>query len=43
MAALVARLERRMAFDLSVADGVLYLTLGEELFTGPVTAHRLAE
>ena len=42
VAALVARLERRMAFDLSVADGVLYLTLGEELFTGPVTAHRLA-
>jgi hypothetical protein len=24
-----------------VADGVLYLTLGEELLTGPVTAHRL--
>jgi len=32
-----------MAFELSVADGVLYLTLGGELFTGPVTAHRLAD
>ena len=41
VAALVARLERRMAFDLSVADGVLYLTLGQELLSGPVTAHRL--
>jgi uncharacterized protein YaeQ len=41
MAALVARLERRMAFDLSVTDGVLYLTLGGELLSGPVTAHRL--
>jgi len=41
LAALVARLERRMAFDLSVADGVLYLTLDGELLTGPVTAHRL--
>jgi len=43
VAALVARLERRMAFDLSVADGTLYLTLGGELFTGPVTTHRLGE
>ena len=40
--ALVARLERRMAFDLSVTDGVLYLTLGDELLSGPVNAHRLA-
>ena len=38
----VARLERRMAFDLSVTDGVLYLTLGPELLSGPVTAHRLS-
>ena len=42
IAALVARLERRMAFDLSVADGVLYLTLDGELLTGPVTTHGLA-
>lgn len=40
--ALVARLERRMALDLSVTDGVLYVTVGEELLTGLVTAHRLA-
>jgi uncharacterized protein YaeQ len=43
VAALVARLERRMAFELSVADGVLYLTLNGELLSGPVTAHRLGE
>lgn len=42
VAALVARLERRMAFDLSVADGMLYLTLGGESFAGPVRTHRLA-
>ena len=42
VAALVARLDRRMAFDLSVTDGTLYLTLGEELLTGTVTTHRLA-
>ena len=43
IAALVARLERRMAFDLSVSDGTLYLTHGDELLTGAVTTHRLAE
>lgn len=41
VAALVARLERRMAFELSVADGVLYLTLGGEVLSGSVTVHRL--
>ena len=41
LAAFVARLERRMTMDLSVNDGVLYLTLGRELYTGAVTAHRL--
>ena len=41
VAALVERLGRRMAFELSVADGVLYLTLNGELLSGPVTAHRL--
>lgn len=39
--ALAERLGRRMAFDLSVTDGTLYLTLGEELLSGAVTAHRL--
>jgi uncharacterized protein YaeQ len=42
LAALVGRLERRMAFDLTVTDGTLYLTLGGELHSGPLTAHRLA-
>jgi hypothetical protein len=41
VAALVARLERRLAFELSFANGVIYLTLGRDLLSGPVTAHRL--
>jgi len=41
VAALVERLGRRTAFDLSVTDGVLYLTLGGELLTGTVTTRRL--
>jgi uncharacterized protein YaeQ len=40
--ALAERLDRRMAFDLSVNDDVLYVTLGEESFSGVVTTHRLA-
>jgi uncharacterized protein YaeQ len=40
--ALVSRLDRRMAFELSVADGMLYVTIGEELFTGALRSHRLA-
>jgi len=40
--ALVARLDRRVAFDLSVSDDVLYVTLGDESFSGPLTRHRLA-
>jgi uncharacterized protein YaeQ len=43
VAALVARLERRMVLELSVTDGMLYLTLGDELLSGAVTTHRLAE
>ena len=42
VAALVSRLERRMAFDMSVTDGLLYLTIGEELISGALTTHRLA-
>lgn len=34
--ALVARLERRMAFSLSVSDGELYVAIGAEQLTGPV-------
>ena len=41
LSAMVGRLERRMAFDLSVTDSTLYLTLGGELLTGAVTARRL--
>jgi uncharacterized protein YaeQ len=40
VAAMVARLERRMLFDLSITDGTLYLTLGGEMLTGGVTARR---
>lgn len=41
LAGMVGRLERRMTLDLSVTDGTLYLTLGDTLLSGPVTAHRL--
>ena len=41
--ALVARLARRMEFDLSVAERNLYVTLGDETLTGIVTSHRLAD
>ena len=43
VAALVDRLERRTAFDLSVTDGMLYLTIGGELLSGTLKAHRLGE
>lgn len=39
LAALVARLQRRMTFDLTVSDRQLYLTLGTETLTGGVTRH----
>jgi uncharacterized protein YaeQ len=42
VAALVARLERRMSIDLSVTDGMLYLTIGQELISGALETHRLA-
>jgi uncharacterized protein YaeQ len=42
VSALVGRLERRMAFELSVADGMLYLTIAEELLSGALRTHRLA-
>lgn len=41
VAALVQRLARRMSFDLSVTDGALYLTLGDDLLSGAVKSHRL--
>jgi uncharacterized protein YaeQ len=39
--ALAERLDRRMAFELSVNDGVIYVTLGEESFSGALTTYRL--
>jgi uncharacterized protein YaeQ len=41
LAGLVEKLERRTAFDLSVTDGEMYLTVGGELFSGPLTRHSL--
>jgi uncharacterized protein YaeQ len=42
LAGLVERLERRMAFELSVTDGTLYLTLGQDRLSGSLASHRLA-
>ncbi len=41
VAALVARLERRMDFDLSVSERTLYVTIGAETLTGTVEQRRL--
>jgi uncharacterized protein YaeQ len=41
LAALTARLERRMAFALSVSDEHLYITVGDETFSGALGRHRL--
>jgi uncharacterized protein YaeQ len=41
LAALVARLDRRMDLDLAVADRTLYVSLGEETLTGVVQERRL--
>jgi uncharacterized protein YaeQ len=38
---LAARLERRMAFDVSVSDRELYLTIGADTLTGPVSRYTL--
>jgi hypothetical protein len=42
IAALVLRLERCMEFDLSVAERNLYVSFGEESFSGTVEPRRLA-
>jgi uncharacterized protein YaeQ len=42
VAALAERLERRLAFDLAVNDGHLYVTLDGTTLAGVVTPHRLA-
>jgi uncharacterized protein YaeQ len=41
IAALVARLERRMDLDLSVSERNLYISLGEETLSGSVEGRRL--
>ena len=41
LAALVARLDRRMSLDLTIADHTLYVTLGEETLTGMLEERRL--
>jgi uncharacterized protein YaeQ len=41
LAALVARLDRRMDFDLTVSDRAIYLSLGEDTLTGVVHERRL--
>jgi hypothetical protein len=38
---LVARLDRRMSFDLAVSDRTLYLSLGDETLTGAIEDRRL--
>jgi uncharacterized protein YaeQ len=43
LAALVARLDRRMDFDLAIAEGTLYLSLGDETLTGAIEERRLAD
>jgi uncharacterized protein YaeQ len=42
LSALVARLERRMVFALSVSGGQLYVTIGGELVEGAVARHAFA-
>jgi uncharacterized protein YaeQ len=41
LAALVARLERRMTFSLSITDRELYLAIGPDTITGVVTRYPL--
>jgi len=41
IAALAARLERRLSFGLSVNDGDLYASIGAETLTGGVVRHRI--
>jgi uncharacterized protein YaeQ len=39
--ALAARLERRMAWNLAVNDRELYLSIGGDTLSGPVSRHRV--
>jgi hypothetical protein len=42
VAALAARLERRMTFGLSVTGRDLYVAVGAETLVGPVVRHEIA-
>ena len=42
VAALAERLERRMAFSLSITDRELYISIGADTLTGAVVRHSLA-
>ncbi len=42
LAALAARLARRMRFDLAVSGGEIYVSMGDATYSGAVTAHRAA-
>ena len=42
LAAFIARLDRRMTFDLAVSDRTLYLTVGDDTLTGIVEERRLS-
>ena len=42
IAALAARLERRMGFDLAVSERALYLTFDDQTLSGTVSSHRVA-
>jgi uncharacterized protein YaeQ len=41
IASLVARLERRMAFSVSIAERELFISIGQDTLTGTVTRHRI--
>jgi uncharacterized protein YaeQ len=41
LSALAAKLQRRMTFDLSIAEHTLYITLANETLTGDVRSHRI--
>jgi uncharacterized protein YaeQ len=42
LAALAARLERRMAFALSISERELYVSIGHDTLTGKLTRHPIA-
>jgi uncharacterized protein YaeQ len=43
LSGLVARLDRRMSFDLTVSDHTLYVTLGDETLSGAMEERRLGD